>query len=285
VTRGDLRELPFYRERLGSDGAPAAWDLEDLQAFAARTGDPFGGRLAPGARPSRSVEVVASEDEPVFVGLAPRELHAWSRALARTLAPLALAPGDTLALFDYGSSPLVLLASGAYTAYLGRGAADRLGVATICNDGLASLAGRMVEICARVRPAALVLRRDVLAPLDEELRTTGVELAKICRGALVTECEGAPPASELERYARAWDIPLHATLRADAALVLGVGDAGALWLDAALYDVETLADGELAVSTRFATTCPARRYRLGPGEASRAPARRPGGSFFRLQLA
>jgi hypothetical protein len=263
----ELAALPFYRERLGRDGRPEPWDLLALQEFAARTGDPYGGRLAPGAELVFSLQIEASEDEPLWIGLSRAELAAWSRGLERLLRLLALRAGEALAFFDFGSSPLVLLSSGNHAAHLGRGAADRLGLTTICNDGLASLVGRMTEIVRLVRPAGLVLRRDVLAPLAEALRVVGLELAETCRFVAVTEAEDAPSRSEAERYAAAWRVPVHRVLRADAAYLIGLALHGSdeFLVDPALHTIETLADGELAASARFARSCPAVRYRLGPG--------------------
>ena len=45
-----------------------------------------------------------------------------------------------------------------YMAYLKRGAADRLGVTAICNDGVATMAARMVGIIENVKPAAVIVR-------------------------------------------------------------------------------------------------------------------------------
>lgn len=217
------------------------------------------------------MQIEASEDEPLWIGLTAPELRAWSRALERMLRRLGLRAGEALAFFDYGSSPLVLLASGSHAGHLGRGAADRMGLTTICNDGLASLVGRMTEIVRLIRPAGLVLRRDVLAPFAEALRVTGTPLAGTCRFALVTEAEDAPGRAETERYAALWGIPVHRVLRADAACLLGLALHGSddFFIDPALHTIEALPDGDLAATARFARACPAVRYRLGPGRVAR----------------
>ena len=257
--------LPFYAARLDSRGRIEPWALEDLQDFAARSGDPYGGRLAPGLRPALSLQLEASEDEPVFLGLAARELQAWSRALEAAWRRFGVERGDAVALFDYGSSPAVFLAAGSYVAYLRRGVADRLGLTTICNDGVASMAGRMLEILQWVRPAALVLRRDVLAPFAEALQTAGLSLAGRCRWVAVTEPDGAPPLLETRRYAELWQVPVHRLLRADAACFLAGSDPAdprRFLVERELYALEALGDGEVAVSARFARTCPSLRHRL-----------------------
>ena len=52
--------LPFYAARLDSRGRIEPWALEDLQEFAARSGDPYGGRLAPGLRPALSLQLAGN---------------------------------------------------------------------------------------------------------------------------------------------------------------------------------------------------------------------------------
>jgi hypothetical protein len=171
----------------------------------------------------------------------------------------------------------VLLASASYTPHLRRGAAERLGVQVICNDGVAVLAERMVEIVEQLRPAALLLRRDVLAPLGAVLDRTGVSLARSCRWLAVTESDGAPEADEAARWSEAWGVPIRRILRADAGCVLA-GECvhcGAFHLPPELYRVEAT-DGDAAVTTRFARVCPSVRQRIDrvaaePGECPEEP--------------
>ncbi len=265
MTRSRAATLPFYAARLDSRGRVEPWALEDLQEFAARHGDPYGGRLAPDRAPRVSLQLEASEDEPVFLGLGSRELRAWSGALEGAWRRFGVERNDTVALFDYGSSPAVFLAAGTYVAYLGSGVADRLGLATVCNDGVASMAGRMLEILRWVRPAALVLRRDVLAPFAEALQTAGLALSGRCRWVAVTEPDGAPPLRETRRYAELWQVPVHRLLRADAACFLAGSDPDdprRFLVEPGLYALEAIGPGEVAVSTRFARTCPSLRHRL-----------------------
>jgi hypothetical protein len=267
-----LHEFPFYRSRLSSAGEPAPWTLDDLAEFAATTGDPFGGRLRAGSRVSVALQVEASSEPPVWTALEPGELDAWAGGLARLWRRWGLVAGETIAFFDYGSSPCVLLASASYVAYLKRGAADRLGVTAVCNDGVASMAGRMATILETVRPAAIVLRRDLITPLVDALRTAGVDLAGRLRWAAVTEVEGAAAPAEMARLAETWGVPVRRTLRADAAFLLaGDCDAcGLFHLDRRLFRAETLAAGAVAVTARFAAHCPAVRYNIGPAELARA---------------
>jgi hypothetical protein len=264
MSRTSLRQLPFYTARLDARGRPAPWTLEELEAFAASRSDPFAGRLAPGATPPLSLQLEGCDDPPLWVGLGRGELETWSRVLEAAWARYGLEPGECLAIFDYGSSPLVLLASASYTPHLRRGAAERLGIRVICNDGVAVLAERMVEIVTQLRPAALVVRRDALAPLGAVLETTGVALDACCRWVAVTDADGVPEARELDRWSQRWSLPLHRFLRADAGLVLA-GDCpecSAFHLHPRHYRVEALDDAGVCVTTRFARTTPSVRQRL-----------------------
>ncbi len=241
------------------------WTLDDLQAWAAASGDPFGGRYTGGGWPPLSLQLEATEDHSVWLGLDGADLEHWSQALERALARWGVGPGDVLACFDYGSSPLTLLTEGTFAPYLARGAAERLGADVICNDGLASMAGRMAEILRLVRPAAMLLRADVLAPLADALDSMSLDVAEVCRWAAVTTPDGAPYPAEAHRYARRWGLPVHRVLRADAACFLAGSCPActAFHVDPELYRLEPLASGGVAVTT-FARTCPAVGYDLGP---------------------
>lgn len=261
----DLADRPFYAARLDRRGRPAPWELGELEEFAAACGDPFGGRLLPDAPPPPfSLQLEACDDPPLWLGLDARELSAWSRALEGVWARYGLRAGECVALFDYGSSPLVLLASGSWAPYLRRGAADRLGVRVICNDGVASLAERMADIAERLRPAALVVRRDVCAPLAEVLDTAGIALREHCRWVAIAEPDGAPRSRDAATLATAWGLPVHRILRADAALMLAgeCAACGAFHLDRRRYAAEPLGPDAVAVTARFGRTCAAVRHRL-----------------------
>lgn len=264
----ELTAYPFYRSRLGNDGEPAAWSLEDLESFASNHDDPFAGRVLSAGVPPLALQIEATSEPPVWTALDPREAETWARGLARIFARWGLHPGETIAFFDYGSSPLVLLSSSSFVACLKRGAADRLGATAVCNDGVASLAQRMASLIGVLRPAALVLRRDVLAPLSEALRAAGENPLASVRWASITEPEGMPMQADVDRFARSFGVSVHRWLRADAAFLLA-GDCegcGLFHLDRRLYRVDSLEDHSVAVTTRFAKLCPAVRYRLSDAE-------------------
>ena len=265
---------PFYDARQDPAGGPAPWTLDDLCDFAAAAGDPYGGRLAGGVfdgaperLPPFSLQLEAGEP-PVWVGLDSDELTRWSVALERVLARWGVTAGDTVGFSEYGSSPLVLLSAGSYVPGLGRGATDRLGADLFCNDGMGNMALRMAEAIRVVRPAAMVVRADVAAPLTEALEMSGVWLPDVLRWAAVTVPDGAPFPGDVARWSERWGLPVRRLLRADAAFLLA-GDCPACDLfhvDGDLYDLEPLSGGETAVTTRFATTTPAVRHNLGPAE-------------------
>jgi hypothetical protein len=272
-----LESLPFYRARLDERGRVRPWTLDDLEDFAASSDDPFAGRVAAGAATPVALQIEATSEPIVWTALDGTELGAWAGGLAVLWRRFGLERGETLAFFDYGSNPAVLLSSANFVPQLRRGATDRLGVTAICNDGVASMAGRMASILELVRPAALLVRRDLLAPLADALATTGPEPRGILRWLGVVEVDGAPEMSQLERYRELWGVPIRRLLRADAAFFVAADcDAcGLFHVDRSRYALERVGE-DVAVTTRFAKLCPAVRYVLGSGEiASGACAREP----------
>jgi hypothetical protein len=261
-----LADLPFYRARLDAAGAVAPWTLDDLEDWAAASGDPYGGRRADGRFPPLSLQLEATDDPFLWVGVDAAELEAWSTALEHLLRRWGVGPGDTVAYFEYGSSPLVLLSAGSYVPHMAGGAADRLGADTFCNDGLGSMAARMVDAIRLLRPAAVVLRADVLAPFAEVVDVTGVSLAEAVGCVAVTVPEGVPFAAEVDGYSQRWGLPVRRLLRADAAFLVA-GDCAACGLfhvDSGLYRLEAGPTGGVVVTTTFARTTPAVGYLLEP---------------------
>ena len=259
-----LSGLPFYRDRLDARGVPTSWALDDLEDFAAAHDDPFAGRVAAGARVQVALQLEATADPPIWTALAAGELDPWAAGLARIWQRLGAKRGDTLAFFDYGSNPAVLLSTKIFVAHLGRGATDRLGVTAICNDGVASMVGRMLGILESVRPAGLFVRRDLVAPLADALATRGLPAGSRIRFAVIGETEGAADATEASRLQRALDVPVRRWLRADAAFFFAAdcAECGCFHVDPRLYELED-EDGEALVTARFAARCPAVRYRVG----------------------
>jgi phenylacetate-coenzyme A ligase PaaK-like adenylate-forming protein len=268
AVKTNLGEYPFYRERLRADGRPVPWTIAELEAFAAaHPDDPYAGRTAPAAAATVSLQIEATGEPPIWTALDSAELDRWAGVLARIWARWGTARGETIAFFEYGSSPIVLLASGGYVAYLRRGAAERLGLTAVCNDGVATMAARMVGIVQSVHPAMLVLRRELVTPFAAALESSAVSLANQVRWVGLSEVEGAPAREEAARVSATLGVPVHRILRCDAGFLLAgeCPGCGAFHLDR-LYRAETLASHEVAVTARFAHSCPAVRYNLGAAE-------------------
>ena len=262
----NLAHYPFYRDRLDADGRPAPWTLADLEDFAiSHPDEPFAGRVLTGAMPKVSLQLEATAEPPLWNGLNPPELDRWAGALARMWSRWGVSPGEVIAFFEYGSSPLVLLASSGYVGYLRRGAAERLGLTAICNDGVATMAARMVSIVETVGPSMLVLRRELVAPFATALETAGKALAGRVRWIALSETEGATPRPEVDRAAQHLGVPVYRILRCDPAFLIAgeCPNCREFHLDRE-YRAEGLPTGEVAVTARFARCCPAARYNIGP---------------------
>jgi phenylacetate-coenzyme A ligase PaaK-like adenylate-forming protein len=277
----DLASLPFYRARLEASRLPAPWRLDDLEDYAAAHDDPFAGRVAPGERVQVALQVEATADPPIWTALGDGELDPWAAGLARIWLRLGLRAGDTIAFFDYGSNPAVLLSTKIFVAHLKKGATDRIGATAICNDGVASMTARMLGILESVKPAVLFVRRDLVAPLVDALGTRGMPAESRLRRAVIGETEGAPEVAEAERLERALAVPVSRWLRADAAFFLAADctTCRRFHVDPRLYDAEPADDGDALVTARFAARCPAVRYRIGgrwepPGCTAETRARR-----------
>ena len=129
------------------------------------------------------------------------------------------------------------------------------------------MTARMLVILETVQPAALVIRRDLIAPFVDALGTRGLPPESRLRWAAVSEVEGAATRADAGRLEAATGAPVRRLLRADAAYFVA-GDCtrcGYFHVDRA-HSAERLGDGTVAVSARFAEGCPAIRYRIGPAE-------------------
>lgn len=261
----NLSKCRFYRERIGADDKPIPWGLADLEACATTdSGDPFAGRVRPGLAPKVSLQLEATTDPSIWIALDPPELDRWAGVIERMWKRWGTAAGETIAFFDYGSSPLVLLASSGYVGYLRRGAAERLGLTAVCNDGVAAMAGRMVGIVEALEPSMLIVRRDLAAPFSLALETAGVTLADRVRWIAIAEVEGCANRREADQLSAHLGVKVWRILRSDAAFLIAGECAGcrAFHLDSA-YLAEALSSGHVAITTRFARVCPAIRFDIG----------------------
>jgi hypothetical protein len=260
-----LEEHRFYCERLTADGAPREWQLADLENFAARNpNDPFAGRVRAGLTPKFALQLEATSDPSVWVALDPPELDRWAGVVERMWARWGTSRGETIAFFEYGSSPLVLLASSGYVGYLRRGAADRLGLNAICNDGVAAMADRMVTIIKTLRPSMLILRRDLAAPFAMALEASGVKLTDRVRWLAISEVEGAITRADAEKWSMRFGVPVWRIMRSDAAFLIAgeCPSCRAFHFDRE-YRAEGIASAHVAITARFAKACPAICFDLG----------------------
>jgi hypothetical protein len=261
----DLSEYPFYSQRASAGRIPAPWGQPELEAYASRhPADPFAGRVRAGKIPKFALQLEATSSPSVWVGLDPPELDRWAGVVERMWKRWGTAQGETIAFFDYGSSPLVLLASGGYVGYLRRGAAERLGLTAICNDGVAAMAGRMVRIVETLSPSMMMLRRDLVVPFAMALEAAGMNLARCLRWAGVSEVEGCLSRPEAEQFSQRLGVRVWRIFRADAAFLLA-GECPAcraFHLDKE-YVAKSLESKHVAITTRFASTCPAISYDIG----------------------
>jgi phenylacetate-coenzyme A ligase PaaK-like adenylate-forming protein len=265
ATSRGLSEFPFYSQRAGADRVPAAWGPAELEAYAsAHRADPFAGRVWAGKIPKFALQLEATGSPSIWVGLDPPELDRWAGVVERMWKRWGTEPGETIAFFDYGSSPLVLLASSGYVGYLRRGAAERLGLTAICNDGVAAMADRMVRIVETLRPSMMILRRDLVIPFAMALEASSVNLAGCLRWAAVSEVEGGLSRGEADQFSRRLGVRVWRIFRADAAfLIAGECPAcGKFHLDRE-YRARSLPSEHVAITTRFAKTCPAINYDIG----------------------
>ena len=239
--------------------------MAELEAFAANNpSDRFAGRVRPGLAPKVSLQLEATADPSIWVALDPPELDRWAVVVERMWKRWGTAAGETIAFFDYGSSPLVLLASSGYVGYLRRGAAERLGLTAVCNDGVAAMAARMVSIVEALEPSMLIVRRDLAVPFAMALEAVGATLANRVRWIAISDVEGCAAARETAQLSPRLGVAVWRILRSDAAFLLAgeCPNCRAFHLDRA-YAAEALPSGHVAITTRFAKTCPAVSFDIG----------------------
>ncbi|MDE3077282.1 MAG: hypothetical protein KGJ86_17845, partial [Chloroflexota bacterium] len=119
--------------------------VDGLVRVKRETGDAYSGRLVQG-RHSLVTFQLDYDEESLYQAFDETDLNQYAEALRRCFLQLGLRAGDTIALVDFGTSPVVYLASVCYTPYLSQGAADALGCQVVCNDGVANVSQRGVEI-------------------------------------------------------------------------------------------------------------------------------------------
>lgn len=107
--------------------------------------------------------------------LDPGQLDPWAEHLAWCYRMLGVEEGETLAVQDFGSSPLSFLGSALLTPGLGAGVAELLGGRMICLDASHERLMLTPAVLEQVRPDVLVVRADLVGLLLEVLRKAGAE--------------------------------------------------------------------------------------------------------------
>lgn len=276
---------PFFERKFGSLKTQGIADLktftqkvpatrlEELVAERITSGDPYSLRWCSNKSPLIVFQLEYDMESALYLGFDRATLRGYAETLRRCWALLGLTKGDTVAIFDYGTSPISYLASSTFTPYLRQGAADVLGCLPICNDGTSNMSRRAVEILRFVRPRVLFIRTDCLQPLTMEIQRQNLRLADYTTALVVTENEGLLLKSDQKALEHRLGVPVYRLLRIDVAMFMAVEcpDCRLLhcWQD--LYLVESVADGfeepsgecrenSLVVTNWFAKACPTIRY-------------------------
>lgn len=104
------------------------------------------------------------------------ELDAWARHLAWCYRLLGVDAGETIALQDFGSSPLSFLSSTQLTPTLEAGVDELLGVRTVYLDASQERLALTGAVLEQARPDVLVVRADVTGALHGVLAYQGLDL-------------------------------------------------------------------------------------------------------------
>ncbi len=156
-----------------------------------------------------------------FVELSRAALAEYAEALGDAWRVLGVGEGDRVVIYDYGSSPLVYLASRAFTPYLESGAAERTGAMAVCVDGLTDNVGRLAHVVRHFEPHFLFARAE-LVPL---LLTGPTALPVEQRTAkLVVSADGdTPTPRERALWESRWPGGVGLIARRDAELFVAAG--------------------------------------------------------------
>ncbi len=101
------------------------------------------------------------------------DLDIWAEHLAWCYRMMGIADGATIAVQDFGSSPISFLGSSLLMPGLQRGVAERIEGRFICLDASAERVTLTPALLAQLAVDALVIREDVLELLSAELHKKG----------------------------------------------------------------------------------------------------------------
>ncbi len=106
----------------------------------------------------------------------PGDLDDWAEHLAWCLELLGIGQGATIAVQDYGSSPLSFLASSLLTPTLANGVSERLEASVICLDASHDRVALTPSVLPQLRPTAILVLSDVAGLLLDACRRAEVDL-------------------------------------------------------------------------------------------------------------
>lgn len=107
------------------------------------------------------------------------DLDAWAEHLVWCYSLIGVAEGSTIAVQDFGTSPIAYLGSKLLMPTLGAGVAERLDARIICLDASAERIVLTPEVVRQVKPDVLVVRGDIFSLLLEGSNRAGVDLTHI----------------------------------------------------------------------------------------------------------
>lgn len=107
------------------------------------------------------------------------DLDAWAEHLVWCYSLIGVAEGSTIAVQDFGTSPIAYLGSKLLMPTLNAGVAERLDARIICLDASAERIVLTPEVVRQVKPDVLVIRGDVFGLLIDGSNRAGVDLTRI----------------------------------------------------------------------------------------------------------
>ncbi len=120
------------------------------------------------------------------------DLDTWAEHLAWCYRLLGIADGATIAVQDFGTSPLAYLGSSLLMPTLEAGIAERLNARVICLDASAERVVLTPEVIRQVDPDVLIVRADVLGLLLDAAKRACIDLTAL-GGLTIVAALGAQP--------------------------------------------------------------------------------------------
>ena len=273
-------KAPLYRKKFAGLKLRGVRDLRSfsatipptrLEEFAAETlksTASLSSRLCASRGPRAIFQLEYDTQPALYLALDRADLRGYVQILKHCWSLVGLRKGDRVAIFDYGTSPLSYLAASSFTPYLDRGAADLLGCLPVCNDGVANMSPRAIEILRYVRPRVFFIRHDCLHALAVEVERQALRLADYTQALVAAENESLLSDEERRGFEKRLGVPIYRLLRIDAAMFLAMECPRCRLLHCRrdAYFVETLAEEDdaaenpLVVTNWFAGTSPTVRY-------------------------